>query len=119
MDHFVKKSIVDGIVCEIFFHSDDANDEKTKDRALAIIEDVVGPKENEQGLNLQTDRYRIVIKSTIQFCIIVGYLDGGALFRMAARFLHMTKELTSIASIGSACEGQITNFYLVCLRAKA
>ena len=44
MYHFVNKSIVDVIIKEILFHPDNANDETTKGRALAIIEDVAGPE---------------------------------------------------------------------------
>ena len=106
---FVNKDIVDVIVGEMLFHPDDANDETTKERALSIFEDVVGPEENAQDSDLQTDRYRIPIKNPIQFRIIVGYVGGGASFRMASRFLQLTKDLTGLASLGSASEGKVTS----------
>ena len=42
-------SIVDVIVGEILFHTDDAKDETIKERAPAIFEKVAGPEDNEQG----------------------------------------------------------------------
>ena len=60
------------------FNPDDANNETTKERDLAIFEDTVGPEENEQDSDLQTNRYRIVINNPIHFRLIFGYVGGGA-----------------------------------------
>ncbi|CAH0488744.1 unnamed protein product [Peronospora farinosa] len=81
-----------------------------RERALAIFEDVVGPDENAHDSDLQTDRYRIVIKNPIQFHMIVEFVGVGASIRMAFRFLHMTKKQTDLASLGSASKGKVTSY---------
>ena len=51
----VNKSIVDVIIGEMLFHPDDGYDDVTKERALAVFEDVVAPEENVHYSDLQTD----------------------------------------------------------------
>jgi len=106
--YFVNKDIVDVIIGNMFFEHDD--DDISKERALAVFEDVVVPEESEQDSDLQTDRYRIVVKNPIQFRLIIGYISGGASFRMASRFLLLTKEETGLASIGSINEAKVTSY---------
>ncbi|RMX62092.1 hypothetical protein DD238_006316 [Peronospora effusa] len=60
--------------------------------------------------DLQTDRYRIVIKNPIQFHMIVEFVGGEASIRMAFRFLHMTKKQTDLASLGSSSKGKVTSY---------
>ena len=42
--------------------------------------------------------------------MIVGYVGGGASFRMASRFLLLTKEQTGLASLGSVSEGKVASY---------
>lgn len=104
----MNKDIVDVIIGEMYSSPDD--DAVSKERALAIFEDVVDPEESEQDSDLQTDRYRIIIKNPIHFRFIIGYISGGASFSMASRFLLLTKEETGLASIGSIKEGTVANY---------
>ena len=89
MHYFVSKDIVDVIIADMFFEPDDAT--ISKERVLAIFDDVIVPEETAHDSDLRTDRYRIVIKNPIQFRLIIGYISGGASFRMACRFLLLTK----------------------------
>lgn len=107
--HFVNKEIVDVIIGEMLFHPDDSNTEITKERALAIFEDM-GLDEIEADSDLQTDRYRIVLKNPAQFKLIVDYVSAGASFRMASRILQMTRERTGLASIGFASQCKVTGY---------
>ncbi|RQM09459.1 hypothetical protein DD237_003555 [Peronospora effusa] len=95
----------------MLFHLDDKKEEKTRERALAIFEDVVGPNENAHDSDLQKNRYRIAIKTPIQFHMIVGFVGGGSSFRMASRFMHLTKKQAGLTSLGSASEGKVTSIF--------
>ena len=108
--YFVNKGIVDIIIGEMHFHPDDSNDEVTKERALAIFENVIGQEEDEQDSDLQTDGYRITIKNPAQFELVVDYVSAGASFRIASRIVQMTRQRTGLASIGSAREGKVTSY---------
>jgi hypothetical protein len=64
----------------------------------------------EKDSDLWTDRYRIVVKNPIQFRLIIGVISGGASFRMACRFLLLTKEETGLSSIGNISVSKVTSF---------
>ena len=78
--YFVNTEIINIIIGEMLFHPDDTNKEITKERALSIFEDVAGPDQNAQDSDLRTDCYQIVIKNPIQFCLLIGFVGGGASF---------------------------------------
>jgi hypothetical protein len=107
---FVNKHIVDVIIGEMLFHPDDSNEAVTKERALAIFEDVLQPVENADNSDLQQDRYRIVVKNRAPFDLVVDYVSVGASFRMASRIVQMTKDRTGLASIGCVSEGKVTSY---------
>jgi hypothetical protein len=69
---FVSKGIIDIIIGEMLFHPDDSNDEVTKERALAIFENVARQKEDEQSSDLQTDVYHMIIKNPAWFQLVVN-----------------------------------------------
>ena len=108
--YFANKDIVDIIIGEMLFHPDDSNDDVTKERALAIFENVIGQEEDEQDSDLQTDSYRMNIKNPAQFQRVVDYVSAGASFRMASRIVQMTRDRTGLASIGRASEGKVTSY---------
>lgn len=110
LNYYVNKNIVDVIVSEMLFHADDVNEGVSKERALAIFEDVIEPGESEQDSDLQTDRYRIQIKNPAQFHLVVDYVSVGASFRMASEILRMTRERTGLASIGRESEGKVASY---------
>ena len=108
--YFANKGIVDIIIGEMLFHPDNSNDDVTKERALAIFEDVIGQEEDERDSDLQTDSYRMIIKNPAQFQLVVDYVSAGASFRMASRIVQMTRDRTGLASIGLASEGKVTSY---------
>ena len=85
------KTYSDIIIGEMLFHPDDLNDEVTKERALAIFENVIGQEEDERDSDPQTDSYRITIKNPAQFELVVNYVSAGASFRTASRIVQMTR----------------------------
>ena len=108
--YFVNKDIVDVIIRNMLLHPDDSNDEVTKERALAIFEDVIGPDEDERESDMQTDGYRVIVKNPAQFQLVVDYVSVGASFRMTSRIVQMTRDRTGLASIGSVSEGKVTSY---------
>ena len=110
MHWFVNKNIIDVIIGEMLFHPDDSNEEVTKERALAIFEDVLQPIENADNSDLQQDRYRFIVKNWAQFDLVVDYVSVGASFQMASLIVQMTKDHTGLASIGCASEGKVTSY---------
>jgi hypothetical protein len=93
--YFVNRNIVDVIIGEMLFDPDDST--ISRERALSMFEK-------------DSDRYRIVVKNPIQFRLIIGFISGGASFRMACRFLLLTKEETGLASIGNISVRKVTSF---------
>jgi hypothetical protein len=87
---FVDKTIVDGIIGEMYFHPED--EEQVKEEALSIIQENNGKC------------YRFTIKNPLQFSLVVNYLSIGISFRMAVSILLSTKECTGLASVGSISE---------------
>ena len=58
--HFINKCIVDIFVGEIIFHTNNSNDDITKEQSLAIFEDVVGYEEVSPDSYLDKDFYLII-----------------------------------------------------------
>ena len=87
---FVDKTIVDGIIGDMYFHPED--EEQVKEGALSIF----------QENNAQC--YRFTIKNPLQFSLVVHYLSIGVSFRMAVSILLRTKEHTGLGSVGSISE---------------
>ena len=87
--HFVDKDIIDVIIGDMFFDPDD--DDITEERALTIFKDVVVPKESKQDSDLWTDRYCIIIKNLVQFCLIIGFISGWGFFEWLLVFYYWWK----------------------------
>ena len=107
---FVNKNIFDVIIGEMLFHPDDLNEKVTKERALAIFEDVLQPVENADDSDLQQDPYHVIVKNQAQFNLVVDYVRVGASFQMVSQIVQMTKDRMGLASIGCSSEGKVTSY---------
>ena len=93
---FVDKTIVDGIIGDMYFHPE--NEEQVKEGALSIF----------QGNDGQC--YRFTIKNPLQFSLVVDYLSIGVSFWMVVSILLRTKEHTGLASVGSISEKKVRSY---------
>ena len=115
----INAPIVDVIIGEMLWDPD-CIDVQTHANMMACFDDVADTTEaipggqdvadttealpDGQGL----DRYRVVIKNTLQFYLGIDYLRVGLSFRQAARVLLSTKERSGLASIGSCTDMTIS-----------
>ena len=93
---FVDKTIVDGIIGEMYFHPED--EEQVKEGVLSIFQENNG------------QCCRFTIKNPLQFSLVVDYLSIGVSFRMAVSILLRTKERTGLASVGSISEKKVRSY---------
>ena len=84
---FVHKTIVEGIIEEIYFHPEDR--EQVKEGALSIFQENNG------------QCYRFIINNPLQFSLVVYYLSVGVSFRIAVSIVLRTNEHTGLASVVS------------------
>jgi hypothetical protein len=83
----VDKTIVEGIIGEMYFHPED--NEQVNEGALRI----------SQGNDAQC--YRFIIKNPLQFILVLDYLSIGVSFRMVISILLGTKEHSWLPNVGS------------------
>ena len=84
---FVYKTIVGGIIGEMHVHPEDK--EQVKEGTLSIFQENNG------------QYYRLTIKNSLQFRLVVDYLSIRVSFRLVISILLRTKECTGLASVGS------------------
>ena len=76
----------------MIFHSDDSNDDITKEWGFGIFEYVIGDEEVDLDSYLDTDRYCISLKNPYQFHIIVDDVIAGLLLSMSYQIIQVTKD---------------------------
>ena len=94
------KSIVEGIIGEMYFHPEDK--EQVKEGAQSISQENNG------------QCYRFIIKNPLQFILVVDYLSIEVSFRMAISILLGTKEHTLLPNVGPISKKSEV-LYWVCL----
>ena len=89
MHHFINKGMVDIFVGEIIFHTNNSNDDITKEQSLAIFEDVVGDEEVSPDSDLEKDCYLIILNNPAHFHLSVDYISAVSLFCMDYHILQL------------------------------
>ena len=106
MHHFINKCIVDIFVGEIIFHTNNSNDDITKEQSLAIFEDVVRDEEVSPDSDLDKDCYLIILNNPAHFHISVDYIIAVTLFFMDSHILQLKKFQKGLESIESGSKAR-------------
>ena len=110
MHHFINKRIVNIFVGEIIFHTNNADDDVTKEQSLAIFEDVVGGEEVYPDSDLDKDCYLIILNNPAHFHLSVDYISAVSLFCMDYHILQLKKYQKGLDSIDSGSKGKVTGY---------
>eukprot|EP00171_Calliarthron_tuberculosum_P002636 IDg2636t1 len=111
----INRDIVDVIIGDMMFNPDDEESAPTRERALQIFKlfpDANGDGDDgEQDLNREA--YKVEIKSSRLFHLVVGFVACGTSFRMATRLVSTTKAVSHMSCFGGCSEGRAASFVRV------
>ena len=82
-------SIINVIISDMFFHPDDHGG-VSRAKALNLF------KQNTEDMD-----YTVTIKNSMQFHLIIDYIDTGLSFQQVNNVIHLTKKHTNLTAIGS------------------
>lgn len=106
--YLINAPIVDVIIGKMLWDPEDTEGQ-THARMMASFSDVADESEalpEGHGSN----RYRIVIKSRLQFFLAIDFLAAGLSFRHVSRVLHHTNERSGLVSIGMCSDVTISKY---------
>ncbi len=111
----INRDIVDVIIGDMLFNPDDEESAPTRERALNIFKIFAdADMDNDDGeQDLNRDAYKVEIKSSRLFNLIVGFIACGASFRMSSRLVCVTKTISHMSCFGGCSEGRAASYVRV------
>lgn len=118
LNFFIDRDIVDVIIGDMLFNPDDEEAVPTRERALqvfklvSITEPEAADEEGEQDVTNMA-RYKVEIKSSRLFHLLVGFVACGSSFRMAARLVNITKTVSHMSCFGGCNQARAASLIRV------